>query len=484
MSKYTHLASLVFNKPLLVTQDYAETIAVVLSDRLDLDVEGMSIKNDPREQRDASVDRGIAVIPIVGSMSHRASGIEAMSGMQSYASLQSKFEEAFNNPNVTSILMDIDSPGGSVAGAFDFRDYLMANKGRKPIYALARDNMCSAAYLIGSVADKVYATQTARVGSIGVVAMHLDRSEKNKQEGIKPTFIHAGKYKVAGNPHESLEGDNLKYLQDSVNESYQMFIDAVAEARGMDKKAIQETEARVYGGKKAVEIGLADGIRTYESVLKEMSAPNFNKQTGFKMTNEPLIANGAITANKIGTGEVLIEKLGDITALQAQVDKLSADNEVLRAQVLAAGFKITKEGLVKPEVTETMELDGEVVELASLPQSVVNALKAKADADLTAKATAEYPNLQVNVAKKLYVAFQDDEEMKAAVSAFNTKMGTYLEEKGDTAPGAELATAQEKFDELVKAKVQSGLGKPQAYAEVAATPEGKQLLKDIYSEKE
>ena len=285
MSKFSHLSSLVFNKPLMVTQDYAETIAVVLSDRLNLDVEGLQIKSDAKDQRAATTNKGVAVIPIIGSMSHRATGIEAMSGMTSYATLQKQFEAAFNDPNVGSILMDIDSPGGSVAGAFDFRDYLMSKKGTKPVYALARDAMCSAAYLIGSTADKVYATQTARVGSIGVVAMHTDASGKMEKEGLKPTFISAGKFKTAGNPYEKLEGEKLKYLQDSVDESYDMFINAVAEARGIDKKVIRDTEARVYGGKKAVEIGLADGIRTYESVLAEMSAPNFTTQ-GTKMENE------------------------------------------------------------------------------------------------------------------------------------------------------------------------------------------------------
>lgn len=479
-NKFTHLSSLVFNQPLLVTQDYAETIAVVLSDRLNLDVADLSIKQEARDQRPVqTVGKGIKVIPIVGSMSHRATGIEAMSGMTSYASLEQQFEQAFNDPNVASILMDIDSPGGSVAGAFDFRDYLMENKGRKPVYALARDAMCSAAYLIGSTADKLYATQTARVGSIGVVAMHLDRSEKNKQEGIKPTFIHAGKYKVAGNPHEALEGDNLKYLQESVNESYTMFIDAVAEARGMDKKAIRATEARVYGGKKAVEIGLADGIRTYESVLKEMSAPNFNTNTGMNMSDETLIVDATITADKIKVGSVVD------TALQEQVTKLTADNETLRKQVLDAGFKITKEGLVAKEVEEMISVDGEQFAVASLPASVVTALREKADTELTQKATAEYPNLKPSVAKKLYATFEGDAEMKEALNGFNTKMGELLEEKGDTTAGVESKTAQEKLDEAVqKEMATSGSTFHQAYAKVALTQEGKQLVTQIYADKE
>ncbi len=463
MSKFSHLSSLVFNKPLMVTQDYAETIAVVLSDRLNLDVEGLQIKSDAKDQRVATTNKGVAVIPIVGSMSHRSTGIEAISGMTSYTTLQKQFEAAFNDPNVGSILMDIDSPGGSVAGAFDFRDYLMSKKGTKPVYALARDAMYSAAYLIGSTADKVYATQTARVGSIGVVAMHTDASGKMEKEGLKPTFISAGKFKTAGNPYEKLEGEKLKYLQDSVDESYDMFINAVADARGIDKKVIRDTEARVYGGKKAVEIGLADGIRTYESVLAEMSAHNFTNQ-GIKMEN--------IDTEKLET-------------LEAKVTKLSSDNEALRKQVLEAGFTITKDGLVAKDKEEMISVDGEQFAVSTLPASVVAALREKADAELTQAATTEYPNLKASVAKKLYATFGEDEEMKEALSAFNAKMGSFLEEKGDTDPGVEQKTAQEKYDAAVKANMEAtGADKITAYANVANTEEGKKLIQAIYKEKE
>ena len=466
MSKFSHLSSLVFNKPLMVTQDYAETIAVVLSDRLNLDVEGLQIKSDAKDQRVATTNKGVAVIPIVGSMSHRSTGIEAMSGMTSYTTLQKQFEAAFNDPNVGSILMDIDSPGGSVAGAFDFRDYLMSKKGTKPVYALARDAMCSAAYLIGSTADKVYATQTARVGSIGVVAMHTDASGKMEKEGLKPTFISAGKFKTAGNPYEKLEGEKLKYLQDSVDESYDMFINAVADARGIDKKVIRDTEARVYGGKKAVEIGLADGIRTYESVLAEMSAPNFTTQ-GTKMENEVTIQEA---------------KIADLTAANT---KLQSDNEALRKQVMDAGFKITSEGLIAKEAPEMIYVGGEQIDASTLPKSVVDALKEKADTELTSLATSEYPNLKASVAKKLYATFGEDEEMKEAIAAFNTKMGSFLEEKGDTDPGVEQKTAQEKYDAAVKANMEAtGADKITAYANVANTEEGKKLIQAIYKEKE
>ena len=245
-----------------------------------------------------------------------------------------------------------------------------------------------------------------------------------------------------------------------------MFINAVADARGIDKKVIRDTEARVYGGKKAVEIGLADGIRTYESVLAEMSAPNFTSQ-GTKMENEVTIED---------------TKIADLTAANT---KLQSDNEALRKQVLDAGFKITSEGLIAKEAPEMIYVGGEQIDTSTLPKSVVDALKEKADTELTLLATSEYPNLKASVAKKLYATFGEDEEMKEAIAAFNTKMGSFLEEKGDTDPGVEQKTAQEKYDAAVKANMEAtGADKITAYANVASTEEGKKLIQAIYKEKE
>ena len=182
--------------------------------------------------------------------------------------------------------------------------------------------------------------------------------------------------------------------------------------------------------------------------------------------------------------EVKIEdvKIADLTAVNT---KLQSDNETLRKQVLDAGFKITSEGLIAKEAPEMIYVGGEQIDASTLPKSVVDALKEKADTELTLLATTEYPNLKTSVAKKLYATFGEDEEMKEALSAFNAKMGSFLEEKGDTDPGVEQKTAQEKYDAAVKANMEAtGADKITAYANVANTEEGKKLIQAIYKEKE
>ena len=178
-----HIAAEVLNCPLLCTPDYAEAMVGALGGRISLDVSPQSAGGFDYRERNAAapaeydVVNGVAHIPIIGSLTHRGSNLSAASGLHGYNAVQAKIDAALSDRDVSSILLEMDSPGGSVAGAFDFADWLHAQKGRKRIIALAKDQMASAAYLIGSQADEVWMTQTAMVGSIGVMLVHVDRSK-------------------------------------------------------------------------------------------------------------------------------------------------------------------------------------------------------------------------------------------------------------------------------------------------------------------
>lgn len=469
MKNLPNIAGLVFNQPLLITPQYAETLSVVLSDRIGFSAEGMNINSGEADKRSESlVGKGTYVLPVVGSMSHRATGIEALSGMTSYSQLRNKLEAAYDNPDIKSILLDFDSPGGMVAGAFDLRDYIMSNRGKKPVYALSRDGMYSAAYLLGSAADKVFTTQTGGVGSIGVVAMHLDQSKKNEMAGVKPTFIYAGKYKTAGNPHEALQGEALEYMQESVNDSYDMFVKAVAEARGIDEKVVRDTQARVYKGQKGIKLGLADGINTLENLITDLSEQSpkiysFNSK-GFNMENDEL--------KEVAT------KLEQATT---ELAAARSNNEKLTKMILDEGYKITAEGLVKEAAPEMIEVEGVLIDKATLPEPVVKALQDKAEQELKASATAMFPNLREEVSTKLYAAFAKDEDMVKTLASLNTAVGSMLAESGDTTPGAESLTAQEKLDKMVAERIAAtNENKYTAYAKVAETKEGKALISELY----
>ena len=123
----------------MCTPDYAETVMAVLSDRLNIDQGMFTASEKPKEASESMVSNGVYHLPILGSMVHRGGALDAASGIQSYQAIQANLQEALDNPQVKSIMLEMDSPGGSVAGAFDLRDFIMEAKEQKPIYAYAKD---------------------------------------------------------------------------------------------------------------------------------------------------------------------------------------------------------------------------------------------------------------------------------------------------------------------------------------------------------
>lgn len=477
---YIHLHELIFNKPHLCTPEYAETVLAVVGDKLGVDQGAFSIDGEGKREQKENLSNGTLVLPIIGSMVHRGGSLDALSGIQSYQSIQASIQDAVDDTAVKRILLDIDSPGGSVAGAFDLKDFITIAKENKPIYAIARDSMASAAYLIGSACTKVFATQTAQVGSIGVVAMHMDRSELNKKEGLKPTFIYAGDLKVAGNPHEKLEGEALDYIKESVQESYEMFVEAVADSRGLDKQMIRDTEARVYKGSKAKELGLVDEVISFDALLEELanegqqrvSIPSSMSKKGIKMDKEEL------------------EKLeADYAQATADVKTLKGENEKLRKALIDNGFKITAEGIEPKEVAteevvkETLEVNGKTVDLSAMPEEAAQALKdlveQKAESDLEAKASEMFPNMDLSAAKEFAKADLTEDALKALKAADNM-FGNQMEEVGEDAQEGDLTDPKEKLDALIEDHMDTnGVDLHKARVAVSQTKEGRALQKAI-----
>lgn len=256
----------VTNRPLLCTPDYAEAVFTVLSSRSGL-TSGTPAGDFKAREAETSAPAGVAVIPIIGSLTHRAGNLDAQSGMRSYQSISQDLDAALADTSIKRIVLEIDSPGGAVMGAFDLADKIYAARGQKEIIALVDGLACSAGYLLASQAGKIYATQTSMTGSIGVVMMHLDRSKQLQKEGIKPTFIFRGDRKIDGSQALPLSGDAKRDLQASIDEAYDMFVSAVSRGRGLSHKAIQDTQAGVFGVNKALEVRLIDGISTRNQVI-------------------------------------------------------------------------------------------------------------------------------------------------------------------------------------------------------------------------
>ena len=266
-----HLASRLYGTPLLVARSKLDIILAVLGDRIGWPEPkaGLPIP-PPRGLPDAP--SGIAVIPVHGTLVRRALGMEAASGLTSYGEISAMLDAALADPSVTGILLDVDSPGGEAGGVFELAGRVRAADAVKPIWSIASDAAFSAAYAIASAASRVYVTQTAGVGSIGVIAMHVDQSARDAQEGYRYTAITAGDQKNDLSPHQPLDKEASARLQAEVDRLYGIFVDHVSEMRKLESRFVRSTQAGLYFGPEAVTAGLADAQGSFDTVLTDFSS--------------------------------------------------------------------------------------------------------------------------------------------------------------------------------------------------------------------
>ncbi|EEY8413100.1 S49 family peptidase, partial [Escherichia coli] len=153
------------------------------------------------------VMNGIAVLPVSGTLVSRTRALQPYSGMTGYNGIIARLQQAASDPMVDGILLDMDTPGGMVAGAFDCADIIARVRDIKPVWALANDMNCSAGQLLASAASRRLVTQTARTGSIGVMMAHSNYGAALEKQGVEITLIYSGSHKVDGNPYSHLPGD-------------------------------------------------------------------------------------------------------------------------------------------------------------------------------------------------------------------------------------------------------------------------------------
>lgn len=212
---------------------------------------------------------GVCVIPVLGTLVHRSSWLDAECGMRSYAALAEDIETAME-ASCRGVLMSFDSPGGECAGLFTLADKLQALAAAKPVFGVVDDMACSAAYLLAAHCERLYISESAAVGSIGVIAQHLDQSGWDEQNGLRYTAIFAGARKNDGTPHEALSDPALQSLQTEVDRIYGLFVNRVAVQRGLGEEAVRAQEARWYTAQAAIDAGLADEFGSPEMAMQAL----------------------------------------------------------------------------------------------------------------------------------------------------------------------------------------------------------------------
>ncbi|EAN7621423.1 S49 family peptidase [Salmonella enterica] len=285
-----HILSQATNAPLLLEPAYARVFFCALGRESgagslhipqnleNLDQAGMELvtgnymSGDKPRARFYQVVNGIAVLPVSGTLVHKLGGMRPFSGMTGYDGITARLQQAISDPEVTGVLLDIDSPGGQAAGAFDCADMIYRLGQQKPIWALMNDVACSGAMLLASACSRRLVTQTARVGSVGVVMAHASYAGQLEQEGVEITLLYSGKHKTDLNPYQALPDDVRTDYQQKMDATRQMFADRVAQYTGLSAEAVMATEAAIYDGQAGIEVGLADEMVNAADAISVMAS--------------------------------------------------------------------------------------------------------------------------------------------------------------------------------------------------------------------
>ena len=267
----------------------------------------------------------LAVIHISGELTSTDSWINEFFGRVSYADIRRCVVKAVDTEDITGIVLDMDTPGGSACGIMELSDFLKEiDASTKPIYTYTGTAMCSGGYWLGCVGRKIYASPMATVGSIGVIMAHQSYARMVADMGIDATVFRSGEFKALGHPLEPLDEKATKHLQASLDKTYDTFLEHVAENRGMSVKTLRNTAAEglVFPGSEAIDVGLVDELAYFDKALAEISQEISDQSestttNGTNPMNKKVITKKAQAALASGVAEAQVLADADLTSESA-----------------------------------------------------------------------------------------------------------------------------------------------------------------------
>lgn len=289
MKPHLRLAGMIFNQPQLVTDQLMALAFQWANQSLNLNIVNLSVHGaQPKlmeddgpepglasasERRRAVVaETGVDIIPVAGILVSRSAHVNPCETMTSYESLRTAVQGAVADPAVEHIVLDIDTNGGSATGAFELADDIRAAAQVKPISAIVNYSAFSGGYLIAAAASEVIVSRTSGVGSIGVIAKHLDVSQRDAQQGVKVTSVFAGNHKNDLTPHEPISDQSLQFLTKMVQNNYAQFVDSVARFRNLTAQTVRDTQAGLFFGQQGIDAGLADRLEAPQAAVNRIAA--------------------------------------------------------------------------------------------------------------------------------------------------------------------------------------------------------------------
>lgn len=310
-----------------------------------------------REMRDAYVlpfakVKGTAVVPIQGLLKKQMSLADVYYGanVTGYDKLKQAVSDIYADETIENVVFVFDTPGGQAMGIQGVSEFIHSNKAGRNLYGLVSDMALSGGYWFGSVVDKLYLTgDMSVVGSIGVISLYEDVTKLLSDIGIKINEVYAGKQKTVGAYYKEMSEEDRVILQGEVNQIYDVFVNQVSKYRGLDPKAIRDTEAGVYMGKKAIDMNLADDIVNYDKFINNLTSKYVSykidtstvNKGGVSMPEEKQITLEVIKKDYPQLADALREEgqmslSKDLDSLKVQVGELSKQLHIERGKALLA----------------------------------------------------------------------------------------------------------------------------------------------------
>lgn len=397
-------------------------------------VEGMDLQAHIAQARAAGgrtvktdfevIGDGVALIEIEGTLTKYRSSLFGTLGT---IEIRRQIQNATRDPAVKAIVLRIDSPGGTVAGTQELGDVVAAAAKRKPVTAYIEDLGASAAYWVASQANQVFANRTAMVGSIGTFGVVYDYSAKAEKEGIKALVFKAGEHKGAGVPGTEVTDEQQAEYQRIVDGLNKFFLQAVSKGRKMTIDRVRGlADGRIHVAGEAAKLGLIDGVRTFDDVIRQAIRPVGANATGENSTG----TEGDVMSETQVTNEPVADQVKQAMALILDDAPIAASYEEIKAECEGADSTF-----------------------------ICGQLEAKATVEQARRAYMAELKTRTTAAEKRAEKAEDRKPDKPGVDALGTgKGGGESEIEGD-------AVAQ--WDEAINAKMTAGKSKVRAVSELA-----------------
>lgn len=249
---------------------------------------------------------GIAILPIYGVITQKVNLMSQISGGTSLSVFQKQFRQAMADPEIATVVLDFDSPGGGIFGLEEMsREIYQANK-TKRIISVGNPMTASAALWLATQSGEFYASPSSESGSLGVFALHQDYSKHLDEAGIKTTYIRASgsPLKAESPPEQPLSDDAKNYIQNRVDTYFDVFLRDVSRGRRRSPTYVKENfgKGRMLGSGDALRVGMIDGIATLDQVISRLQSPKSNGNLAENDQPEP-IADEFVEDESVGLSD-------------------------------------------------------------------------------------------------------------------------------------------------------------------------------------